>query len=84
MIAGEVAALQKDFQFRQIKVAALSCNDADMHREWVQDIEAYTPGARVDYPIIADPDRQIAVLYVLLTQHLRENLMQPYCSCAVY
>ncbi len=29
---------------------------------WIQDIEAYTPGSKVDYPIIADPKREIAVL----------------------
>ena len=29
---------------------------------WIQDIEAYTPGSKVDYPIVADPKREIAVL----------------------
>ena len=29
---------------------------------WIQDIEAYTPGSKVDYPIIADPKREVAVL----------------------
>lgn len=35
-----------------------------MHR-WIQDIEAYTPGSIVNYPIIADPNRDIATLYAL-------------------
>ena len=61
---GEVANLYHEFQSRQLKVAALSCNDADLHREWIRDIEAYSSGSRVDYPIFADPKRQIAVLYV--------------------
>lgn len=31
-------------------------------RRWISDIEAYTPGSKVDYPIIADPNRDIATL----------------------
>ena len=29
---------------------------------WIKDIEAYTPGSKVEYPIISDPKREIAVL----------------------
>ena len=28
---------------------------------WISDIESYTPSSKVDYPIIADPKREIAV-----------------------
>lgn len=29
---------------------------------WIKDIEAYTPDSVVDYPIIADPNRDVATL----------------------
>ena len=29
---------------------------------WIKDIQAYTPDAKVDYPIIADADKKIATL----------------------
>jgi len=31
---------------------------------WISDIEAYTPDSKVDYPIISDPNRDIATLCV--------------------
>lgn len=61
-MAGELGRLRADFQRREVKLAALSCNDVDSHKSWIADIEAFTPGSKVDYPIIADPDRHIAVL----------------------
>ncbi len=33
---------------------------------WIKDIEAYTPDAKVDYPIIADADKKIATLCACL------------------
>ena len=29
---------------------------------WIKDIEAYTPNSIVNYPIVADPNREIATL----------------------
>ena len=31
---------------------------------WISDIEAYTPSSKVDYPIISDPNKDIATLCV--------------------
>ena len=31
---------------------------------WISDIEAYTPDSKVDYPIISDPNKDIATLCV--------------------
>ncbi|KAL3160929.1 Peroxiredoxin-6 [Trebouxia sp. C0009 RCD-2024] len=63
---GQVGKLQKEFSERGIKLAALSCNDTESHKAWIKDIEAYTPGSKVNYPIISDPKREIAVLYGML------------------
>ena len=65
---GSVADLQGEFDRRGVKVAALSCNDTASHRMWIGDIEAldYCRGHKVTYPIIADPGRDVAVLYGML------------------
>ena len=44
-----------------MKLAAISHNDVESHKGWIPDIEAYTPGAKVEYPIIADPEKELAV-----------------------
>lgn len=49
-----------EFAKRGVKVAAISHNDVESHKGWIQDIEAYTPGAKVGYPIIADPEKDLA------------------------
>ncbi|OQR95584.1 thioredoxin-like protein, partial [Achlya hypogyna] len=58
---GELARLDNlgEFAKRNVKVIGLSCNDVNSHHGWIQDIEAYS-GERVNYPIIADKDREIA------------------------
>jgi alkyl hydroperoxide reductase subunit AhpC len=67
---GAVARLSDEFRARNTKVAAVSVDPADSHRTWIGDIEE-TQGARVDFPLIADPDRRIANLYGMI--HPRHN-----------
>jgi 1-Cys peroxiredoxin 6 len=57
---GAVAKFLPEFAKRGVKVAAISHNDVESHKGWIQDIEAYTPGAKVGYPIIADPEKDLA------------------------
>ncbi|KIY49611.1 cysteine peroxiredoxin [Fistulina hepatica ATCC 64428] len=67
---GEVARRAPDFAKRNVKVIGLSANDLEDHRKWVKDIEEYggaTVGpTSVQYPIIADADRKVSVLYDML------------------
>jgi 1-Cys peroxiredoxin 6 len=53
---------------RGVKIAALSCQDAESHKQWIKDIEAteWSEGTLVHYPIIADPTREIATAYGML------------------
>ena len=48
-----------EFTSRNVKVAAISCQDVESHHGWVTDMEEGL-GHRVSYPIIADPTRDIA------------------------
>ncbi|KAK4265974.1 hypothetical protein QN277_026953 [Acacia crassicarpa] len=56
---GKMAKYSEEFKKRGVKLLGLSCDDLTSHKEWIKDIEAYTPGAKVDYPIISDPTRDI-------------------------
>ncbi|KAF8020051.1 hypothetical protein BT93_G0676 [Corymbia citriodora subsp. variegata] len=56
---GKMAAYAPEFERRGVKLLGLSCDDVGSHKAWIKDIEAFTPGAKVTYPIIADPNREI-------------------------
>ncbi|CAJ1935710.1 unnamed protein product [Sphenostylis stenocarpa] len=56
---GKMAQYSKEFYQRGVKLLGLSCDDLESHKEWIKDIEAHTPDAKVDYPIIADSKREI-------------------------
>ncbi|KAK7399825.1 hypothetical protein VNO78_11018 [Psophocarpus tetragonolobus] len=56
---GKMAQYSKEFYQRGVKLLGLSCDDIQSHNDWTKDIEAYTPGAKVNFPIIADSKRQI-------------------------
>uniref|UniRef100_A0A7N0UBK0 Peroxiredoxin n=1 Tax=Kalanchoe fedtschenkoi TaxID=63787 RepID=A0A7N0UBK0_KALFE len=56
---GKMAAYAEEFKKRGVKLVGLSCDDVASHLEWLKDIEAYTPGCKVEYPILADPKREL-------------------------
>ncbi|BAT74179.1 hypothetical protein LR48_Vigan107s000700 [Vigna angularis] len=56
---GKMAEYSSEFSQRGVKLLGLSCDDVESHKEWIKDIEAYTPGCKVNYPIISDPEREI-------------------------
>lgn len=80
---GEVAKRSKDFADRNTKVIALSCDDVDSHKGWIKDIEE-TQNTKVDYPIIADKDRKIAVLYGMLDKNNKDKQGLPLTVRSVY
>lgn len=81
---GEVGRLQEEFKKRGVKVVALSSNDVDAHKGWISDIESYTPGSKVDYPIIADHNREIATLYGGLDPDEKDKAGIPLSARAVF
>ena len=62
---GYVAKLKPEFEKRNVKVIGLSVDSVDDHKRWSKDIEE-TQGAAPNYPMIGDPDLQIAKLYDML------------------
>ena len=62
---GVLATLAPEFERRGVRVIGLSVDSLDAHREWSKDILAVT-GAAPNFPMIADHDRRIAMLYGML------------------
>jgi len=62
---GRTALLKEEFAKRNVKVLAVSVDPLDKHRGWVKDINE-TQNCSVDFPIIADEDRQVANLYDMI------------------
>lgn len=69
---GRTAALQEEFRKRNTKVLAVSVDPLDKHSGWVSDINE-TQHVTVDFPIIADPDRNVATLYGMIHPNASEN-----------
>jgi alkyl hydroperoxide reductase subunit AhpC len=62
---GLLATLAPEFERRGVRVMGLSVDSLDAHREWSKDILKVT-GASPNFPMIADHDRRIAMLYGML------------------
>lgn len=70
---GEVARLKPEFDKRGVKVIGLSVDRLEDHRSWAGDI-AETQGHALNFPLIADPDREIANLYGMIHPQADDTL----------
>ncbi|MEM7103070.1 MAG: peroxiredoxin [Bacteroidota bacterium] len=62
---GTVARLKEEFAARNCKVIAVSVDPLPDHHEWVKDINR-TQNTVVNFPIIADQNREVATLYSMI------------------
>jgi alkyl hydroperoxide reductase subunit AhpC len=62
---GYMAKLQPEFEKRNVKIIGLSVDPVASHNKWETDIEE-TQGAKVQYPMIGDPQLKVAKLYGML------------------
>ena len=62
---GYMARIEPEFTKRNAKLIGLSVDPVESHGRWLADIEE-TQGAKVDYPIIGDPDLAVSKLYNML------------------
>lgn len=69
---GRTAALQSEFEKRNVKVLALSVDPLDKHLGWVNDINE-TQHVQVGFPIIADEDKSIANAYGMIHPNASET-----------
>ena len=70
---GTVAKLKPEFDKRNVKAIGLSVDPIDSHKSWINDINE-TQSTTVNFPIVADPDREIANLYDMIHPNALNNL----------
>jgi alkyl hydroperoxide reductase subunit AhpC len=69
---GQTAKLKNEFEKRNVKVIALSVDGADSHNVWIKDINE-TQHTTVNFPIIADEDKKVAMLYDMIHPNATEK-----------
>lgn len=69
---GKTALLKGEFEKRNVKVIAVSVDDLDSHSRWVPDINEVND-TEVNFPIIADGDRNVATLYDMIHPNASEK-----------
>lgn len=62
---GYTAIVSGEFAKRNVKVIAVSVDDAQSHHKWIEDINE-TQNTQVNFPILADPDRKVSTLYDMI------------------
>jgi alkyl hydroperoxide reductase subunit AhpC len=62
---GRTALLKEEFAKRNVKVLAVSVDPLDKHLGWRNDINE-TQNCQVDFPLIADENREVANLYDMI------------------
>ena len=70
---GYVAKIKPEFDKRNVKVIGLSVDSVESHEKWEADIEE-TQGTAVNFPMIGDPDRQVADLYDMIHPNASDTL----------
>ncbi|MBZ4189852.1 peroxiredoxin [Niabella beijingensis] len=69
---GKTALLKGEFEKRGVKALAVSVDPLDSHVGWKSDINE-TQNCSVDFPILADPDKNIATLYDMIHPNASEK-----------
>ncbi|KAA8734540.1 peroxiredoxin [Acinetobacter qingfengensis] len=69
---GYTAKLKDEFTKRNVKAIALSVDDAESHKGWINDINS-TQNTTVNFPIIADADLKVSELYGFIHPNASET-----------
>jgi alkyl hydroperoxide reductase subunit AhpC len=70
---GAFAKRKPEFDKRGVKIIGVSVDPLESHQNWVGDIEE-TQGAKLNFPLIADPDRKVADLYDMIHPNANDTL----------
>lgn len=70
---GRTAQLKSEFDKRNVKVIAVSVDDLESHKGWINDINE-TQHTTVNFPLIADPDKKVAELYGMLHPNASDSM----------
>ena len=67
-----MSSIKSEFDKRGVKVLAISVDPLDSHEKWVHDINE-TQNTTVNFPMIADEDKKIAMLYDMIHPNATEK-----------
>ncbi len=70
---GYVAKIKPEFEKRHVKVIGLSVDPLKDHVGWIKDINE-TQKTTVNFPMIADADRKVSLLYDMIHPNASENV----------
>ncbi|HEX4776504.1 MAG TPA: peroxiredoxin [Acidimicrobiia bacterium] len=70
---GAFAARKAEFDERGVKLIGISVDPLESHKGWANDIEE-TQGAKLNYPLIADPDHKVADAYDMIHPNANDTL----------
>ncbi|RMZ90175.1 hypothetical protein DV736_g2599, partial [Chaetothyriales sp. CBS 134916] len=70
---GAFAKLEPEFTKRGVKLIGLSANDVSSHNKWISDINEIA-GSDLQFPIIGDKDRQIALRWGMIDEQDATNV----------
>jgi len=70
---GYMAKVSGEFKKRNVKVLAISVDPLESHKGWIGDINE-TQGCQVSYPLIADPEKKVAMLYDMIHPNAMDNM----------
>ena len=70
---GYMSKIKPEFDTRNVKILALSVDQVDTHKGWIGDINE-TQNTKVNFPIIADPDRKVSNLYDMIHPNADDTL----------
>eukprot|EP00210_Caulerpa_lentillifera_P005757 g5504.t1 len=84
----ELAFLTKltpEFEKREIKIAVVSTNTVEEHKEWIRDFESseIAEGITVSFPLISDPNQSIVESYGMQDLNDKAEESNPVTSRAV-
>jgi len=82
-----IAQLEDQFQKRNCKLIALSCDNAEKHRGWIEDLKSYAKLNKDHawpFPIIADEGRELAIKFGMLDPAEKDAAGLPLTCRAVF
>jgi alkyl hydroperoxide reductase subunit AhpC len=62
---GMASKTKSEFEKRNVKMLAISVDPLSAHKGWINDINE-TQHCTVNFPLIADPDRKVSMLYDMI------------------
>jgi len=69
---GAASKYKVEFDKRNVKMIAISVDPINSHKDWIKDINE-TQKTTVNFPLIADPDKKVALLYDMIHPNASEN-----------